>query len=135
MTARNGSNSSGKMMKLTKYACVALLILGASLKVDAVLDRSKATGRQGTLAGMVLDPNKARVPRAKILLETNGFKQEITTADDGSYSIDLPEGKYKIRVERDGFYTFRMNGIRIVSGGLVKLDVVIKGIRNDIDHP
>ena len=123
------------MTNLMKYACVVLLILGACLKVDAVLERSQTTGPQGTLAGMVLDPGKARVPRAKILLEAKGFKREITSADDGTYSIDLPEGKCKIRVERDGFYPFQKNGLRIVSGGLVRFDVVIKGIRNDVDHP
>jgi len=56
---RSNDPGGAKMMNLPKYACVALLILGASLKVDAELERSKATGRQGTLAGMVLDPNKA----------------------------------------------------------------------------
>lgn len=123
------------MRNLLNCACVVLLIGGACLTVGAAFEQSQTTGPQGRLAGLVLDPGKARVPRAKIVLEAKEFKREIVSADDGSYSVDVPEGKYRIRVERDGFYPFRKNDVRIVSGGLLRLDIVIKGIRNDETHP
>jgi hypothetical protein len=77
--------------------------------VGATLEQSQTTRPHGTPAGMVLDPGKARVPRAKIILEAKEFKREIVSADDGSYATDVPEGEYRTRVERDGFHPFRKN--------------------------
>ena len=75
------------------------------------------------------------MPGARIIVESKGFRREVISADDGSYEIDLPEGKYKIRVERDGFYTSRKKTIRISSNAPIKLDVTLKGIRSDESHP
>lgn len=47
---------------------------------------------------MVLDVGEARVPSAEVIVEAKAFRRETVSADDVSYQIELPEGKYKITI-------------------------------------
>ena len=88
----------------------------------------------GTLSGLILDHGQARVPAARILVEAKGFRRTLTSGDDGSYTIELPDGKYRVSVTRDGFYPLRKT-VRIRSSATVTTNITLKGIRNDASHP
>jgi hypothetical protein len=123
-------------MKLTKLLCLALVVITLSLVLKAqTVSQSSSPEAHGKLSGLVFDPGEARVVGAKIIIETKGFRREVITADDGSYEIALPEGKYKVRVELGGFYPSRKKTVRISSNATTRLDVTLKGIRNDESHP
>lgn len=89
----------------------------------------------GNLTGLVLDVGKARIPDALILIEGPNLRRAIKTADDGSYAIQLPYGKYRVTVTRDGFYPSGKKTVNIRPNAPVTLDVTLKGIRNDASHP
>ena len=123
-------------MKPTKYICLVLIVLSFSLLLNAqTVGQTSAPQASGKLSGLILDPGEARVVGAKIIIEAKGFRREIVSTDDGSYEIVLPEGKYKVRVELGGFYPSRKKTVRISSNATTKLDVTLKGIRNDPEHP
>ena len=92
-------------MRLNKYIVLAFLILTASSLLHAKQNtQSSSSIPAGKLMGLILDAGEARVPAAKIIVENECFRREVTSAAEGSYEVDLPEGKYKIRVESVGFY-------------------------------
>ena len=70
-----------------------------------------------------------------MIVEGKNFRRVVASADDGSYAIELPEGKYKVKVMSEGFYISSRKTVRIKSNGTTKLDVTLKGIRNDASHP
>ena len=118
------------------YTIFVLLLLAAALASGAQPVRQSLPSRSiGTLAGLILDPGDARVPAAKVIIEAKRFRKEVVSGDDGSYSVDLAEGKYKVRVECGGFYPTRKKTVSITLNSTTKLDIVLRGIRNDSAHP
>src|SRR2546423_6433697 len=107
---------------------VLILAIGISSLVCAAAPLSHVTSPQptGMLSGLILDPGEARISRATILVEGKEFRRMVTSGDDGSYKIELPEGKYKISVTRGGFYTSRKKTVRIRSDAALTLVVTLK---------
>ena len=123
-------------MKLISYISLTLFVLIASLVSNAQpISQSPSPIKSGRLSGLILDPGEARVVGAKIIIEGKGFRREAVSDDDGRYAIDLHVGKYKLRVELGGFYPSRKKAVRISLNADTKLDVTLKGIRNDESHP
>ena len=61
------------------------------------------------LSGIVLDPDSAPVPVAKVTLSNPaaGLFREFTTGVDGQYTFSsIPPGQYRLRVEKEGFTTY-----------------------------
>ena len=121
-------------MKVNYVLFILFLAAAVTLSAQPVPQPSPSPAR-GTLAGLILDPGGARVPAAKVIIEAKKFRREVVSDDDGRYSVDLPEGKYEVRVERDGFYPSRKKTISISLNVTTNLDVVLKGISNDESHP
>ncbi len=123
-------------MRLMRRISLVLAVAATVLVMNGQLaaqSSSPATG--GKLSGLILDPGEARVVGARIIVEGKGFRREATSGGDGGYSLDLPEGKYKVKVLLGGFYPFQKKGVRITRGAETKLNVTLKGIRNDESHP
>ena len=123
-------------MKLMICIGLMLLFLTSGLIPNAqAIGQSSSPIPTGTLSGLILDSVEARVSRAQIIIEAKGFRRVIMSADDGSYEIALPEGKYKVRVQLEGCYPYRKKGVRISSNITTKLNITLEGIRNDPEHP
>ncbi len=121
---------------MKSFCLVTLLVL---VFFGGAASRAETTGKltlssRGRLVGFILDPGVARVPAAKIIVASRTFKRELKSGDDGSYEVDLPSGKYTVRVERDGFYPSRRT-TRITPNGTTHLNITIRGMRNDASHP
>jgi len=116
---------------------VLVVTLGVGNASLGALSRlpSAPTQRTGILSGLILDPGQVRVPAAKILVEGKGFHRMVMSTDDGSYTIELPDGKYHVRATRGGFYPSRKKTVRIRSGAPVTANITLRGIRNDASHP
>src|ERR1700730_3305412 len=59
-----------------------------------------------TLRGIVMDPNGAVLPGARVIAtqKETAIKRETTTNDEGSYMLsNLPPGSYEVKVEANGF--------------------------------
>jgi hypothetical protein len=75
-----------------------------------------------------------KVPGAKIIIERKGFRRVVSSAADGSYQISLPRGKYKVRVESDGFYPSKERLCVVSSNATTKLDITLT-VGEEVPHP
>ena len=93
------------MRLLPDFLAVALLT-SVACRHQPILDTgSKPVDVGGTIAGIVSsDANAALAGRKVTVIETTtGKRFEATTATNGGYTIQVPEGTYRIEVQlRDG---------------------------------
>jgi hypothetical protein len=107
---RSISNSSGHAS--SNRAKARFLLFGALLAALVLFATSPvalAQGTNGTIRGVVKDPNGAIVPGATVTLinAQRGDERQATTSDNGSYVFPSVEpGAYTLRVEGQGFKNF-----------------------------
>jgi hypothetical protein len=80
----------------------------------------------GELRGRVVDAAGATVPGAHVTLtqQATGVKQTTVTTSDGIYDFpQLVSGTYTLDVDSTGFAHYQRNGITVVTGGTVGLDL------------
>jgi outer membrane receptor protein involved in Fe transport len=115
------------------------LFLSLSLLPFALL----AQNPRGTLRGVVLDSNGARVPAARILIQAaeSSLQREASTDDRGEFGIeDLLPGTYHVTVTAKGFAEVRadvkvaVSSVREMTVKL-KLQAVQQTITLDVDGP
>ncbi len=71
------------------------------------------------LSGTVLDAAEAAVPLARVTLASPevGFTRQFLSDDDGSFTFAIvPPGRYQLRVEKEGFSTYRQSDIVLTVG-------------------
>jgi len=56
-----------------------------------------------TLAGTVIDPSGARIPRASVHIHGNGLDRDLTTNGAGAFVTTLPAGAYAVTIQAPGF--------------------------------
>jgi len=74
-----------------------------------IVSRGHAQSNSGIIQGTVVDPTKASVPGAKVIVENpiSGHVSETVTAMDGSFSIsNIPLNPYHLKVTAPGFDDF-----------------------------
>ncbi len=103
------------------------------ISISSFAQSSKGVGK---LSGLVLDEMSAVIIGAKIIIEGKNFRREIKSNDEGYFEILLPKGEYKIRVpEENGFYGSTRKQFYINRNKSFRHNIVLKGIRQDVDHP
>ena len=110
-------------MKLKRSISLAILILASSFVSSA-----ESFASTGKLTGLILDQGGARVSGAKIIVHARGFRRELVSADDGSYQVALPRGKYTVTVTSDGFSPVSKEYVRVKWSSTTKLDITLAGI-------
>jgi hypothetical protein len=100
------------------------LLLFFCLTVNAAA-RQAPSGATGKLAGMVSDPVGADFPGVRIIIQGKRLKRKLWAGEDGTYSVDLLPGAYKVRFEYPRCLTVRQR-VQITRGAVTKLDVVIQ---------
>jgi len=105
--------------------CVSLmLVLGLAVLGTA------AYGQQGAnITGTITDPSGAVVPNAKITVTNldNGFVTTTVSNGTGNYRLpDLPNGRYTLRVEQQGFKTYDKKDISLDVDATVRIDVALQ---------
>ena len=84
---------------------------------------------QATVTGSVTDSSGASVPSAKVAIVNTSTKvrTETATNETGTYRLPyLPNGRYELLVERDGFDRSRVSDIRLSVGLTATVNVVLK---------
>src|SRR5258706_8459811 len=84
---------------------------------------------RGTILGTVTDSSGASVAGATVIIKNTdtGLTRTVTTSDDGSYSVpELPIGNYSVTVEKSGFKTAVIKGIRVEVSGERRADVTLQ---------
>src|SRR5438046_6013868 len=108
------------MKKLVPIAC---LLLALSVTLNAKVPQTPVA--PGKLSGMVLDPRKVYVSGATITIKGRRVRRQLYSADDGSYSIELPPGMYVVRIAHPGFLPFRKR-VQIKSNDVANLAVIFR---------
>lgn len=100
-------------MRTARTIFVTLLALASAWSLSDGPARSSERGqRQSMIAGVVIDPNGARIANATIRIENAAATRETYTSDEGSFEVELPAGTYGITVEAPGFRTFKLARFR-----------------------
>ena len=96
-----------------------------------------AQNPRGTLRGVVQDSSGARIPGAKVAVESAGLstEREVETSERGEFRVDdLLPGAYWVRVEAAGFQVAESRVVVQVSSGR-DIDVVLKptGVHQEVN--
>ena len=108
---------------IIKQLVPIILLLALCVTLNAKVPQAPAA--PGKLSGMVLDPRKVYVSGAAITVIGRRVKRQLYSADDGSYSIELPPGVYVVRIAHPGFIPFRKR-VEIKSRAVANLDVIFR---------
>jgi len=87
-----------------------------------------AQAADGTLSGVVRDPSRATVPRARVTVAQAGasLKEFALTKDTGEFFLSpLPEGRYTVTVAKEGFALNRQEGILVSGASPTRLEIVL----------
>src|SRR5271154_6124852 len=93
---------------------------------SSAISRADVTG---SIQGVVRDKTQAAVGGAHITVTNalTNFKQEVTSAADGSYRIlALPPGTYSLSVTAAGFRTFVESSIVVKVNDQMEVDVMLE---------
>src|SRR6266481_9615798 len=74
------------------------------------------TAHTGAIAGTVSDPSGALVPRAAVVINSQGTaeKRDLATDAEGNFSVQfLTPGSYDVTVRASGFEPFILTGVRV----------------------
>ena len=120
----------GELMKRYIRGIAALIsITFAFAACFSVSQVSKAEvhsqSASGTLKGIVVDWQYARVLNTKIILEGRSFKKEIAVDDEGAYEAEVPAGSYLVKAECAGFRQYRLM-FDVVPGEAKTLNIMLK---------
>ncbi len=80
-----------------------------------------ALGETGSLSGRVADPQGSPAARAELIVEINDTALKAYPDADGSYSLNLPPGSYKLGLEDLGREPLEQT-VEIAAGKAAKLD-------------
>jgi len=99
------------------------LVLFLVLAVGAGAQSDFASGE---LQGVIKDPSAALVPGAKVTVKNpaTGISRTTQSGGEGGYRVLLlPPGAYDVQVEKDGFRSVLLRGVRVQVGQIATLDV------------
>ena len=83
----------------------------------------------GSMGGVVIDPNRAVIPEARVVARHESTGQEFQTATSaaGVYSFpSLPVGFYTVTVEKAGFKKLTRSGLQIFIAARLPLDLPLE---------
>jgi hypothetical protein len=105
-----------------------LALIVFSLALFAGVSTSAQTFR-GTILGSVTDSSGAAVPGATVTIKNldTGLTRTVSTSDDGSYAVpELPIGNYSVTVEKPGFKSGIVTGIKVEVSSERRADVTLQ---------
>ncbi|MBZ5701397.1 MAG: TonB-dependent receptor [Acidobacteriia bacterium] len=114
--------SSARLLRGLTVVCAAALMLLLTFSAEAQTFR-------GSILGTIMDSSGAAVSGASVTVKNldTGLTRVVTTSDDGSYNVpELPIGNYSVSVEKTGFRTGVVSGIRVEVSAQVRADVTLQ---------
>src|SRR5215510_12076801 len=89
----------------------------------------RAQNITGSIVGQVADPTGSAVPAAAITIRSTetGIAAQTVTDASGSYSVpNLLASTYEITVRKEGFQTFTIRGIQLLSAQTLRQDIKLQ---------
>ena len=103
-------------MKRLKIARLVILFIALYLPLSAAPSRllqSSSKQPAGKIMGTLLDVNGGRVAHAKVRVASAKFKWEGESDEAGDFTVEVPEGEYRIFVQAVGFLPFESALLRV----------------------
>src|SRR5262245_17780104 len=113
---------------LSKRFCVFLTLILTAIFLPCATTVALAQAGQSELTGDVRDGSGAGVAKATITVtqRETGDVTKTTSGTDGGYIItNLRPGLYNVTVEGQGFRRFVQEGVRLMTGERIRLDVAL----------
>ena len=73
-----------------------------------ILLSANALAQVAKIAGIVIDPQPARITQAKVIVAGKSDRRELTTDDEGFFQSNIQPGWYVITVSHYGFQTRKL---------------------------
>src|SRR5712672_1810690 len=123
------------MCSITRH--VSHMLLRTAVLALCALPIHAQTANTGAIAGTVSDPSGALVPRAAVVINSQGTgeKRDLATDAEGNFSVQfLTPGSYDLTVRAAGFEPFILNGVQvqITEVSRVKIQLTISGAKEQI---
>ena len=86
-------------------------------------------GQTATLSGLVIDPVKASIPGANVVLinEENGQQQSLTSNDEGAFQFQgVAAGSYTLKIESPGFISYAQEKINLRNGAEERVEATLE---------
>ncbi len=115
------------MKRSIYHLCLHVCFLVALLVIIA--GSATAQTFRGTILGSVTDSSGAAITGATVTIKNldTGLTRTVTTSDDGSYSApELPIGNYSVTVEKAGFKSGVVTGVRVEVSTERRADVTLQ---------
>jgi hypothetical protein len=109
---------TGKQRLCSTLILVSLILASASI--------AHAQIRSATITGTVMDPTKAVVPGATVVItnQDTSAVTELVTTEAGLFTATyLPAGTYTVQVTLPGFATYRRTGIALATAETVRVPI------------
>jgi len=118
-------NSFFRGPRVLAFVVCVLALLAALLTGGSAL----AQTFRGIILGTVTDSSGAAIPGVSVTIKNlaTGLTRNVTTSDDGSYAApELPIGDYSVTVEKAGFKSSVVNGVKVEVSSARRVDVVLQ---------
>jgi hypothetical protein len=115
-------------MKRLNIARLVILFIALYLPLSAApsrLPQSSSKQPAGKIMGTLLDANAARVPHATVRVASANFKWEGESDEVGDFTVELPEGEYRISVQAAGFLPFESALLRVKPNVTVMINIYL----------
>src|SRR5215475_11934940 len=115
----------------SSFRSVRVLAFVMFLALFAALTGGSAFAQtfRGTILGTVTDSSGAAVPGVGVTIKNldTGLTRNVGTSDDGTYSApELPVGNYSVTVEKAGFKTGLVTGVKVEVSSERRADVTLQ---------
>jgi outer membrane receptor protein involved in Fe transport len=114
-------NSVFRSLRVLAFAVCALVLLAGVA--------TQAQTFRGTILGSVSDSSGAAVPGATVTIKNldTGLTRTVATQEDGSYAApELPLGNYSVTVEKSGFKSGVVTGVKVEVSKESRADVTLQ---------
>src|SRR5215212_4283223 len=103
------------------------VVIGCFVLSGGSSAQSRATNT-GVITGVVEDPQKARIPHAKLVFrDQNRTSFEISSSQTGEFRVELPAGDYTMEVRViGGFMPFVKPKFRVNAGDALSLQIQLE---------
>ena len=110
------------LIKIFTVSLCILIFYGVSLSQFHMSEGPD--NKHGVVQGYISDYSNAVFQDANVIIEgTRNYK--VTTSDEGSYSIKLPAGEYRIRVEVPNFRRAERSSVFVESNSTARIDFTL----------
>ena len=111
---------------MVKFAALVLFVTLLQTAPASAQTRREVSGETGSVQGVVVDWQYARILGVTVVFERRGFRRLAPVDADGRYEADLPAGTYLVTAKSEGFLPFRIKSFRVEAGGLKTLNIMLR---------